>query len=51
VALLVDPVDESVIAFRSNGQVSAWYARDRIDLDEVLPDFALTVEQLSSALS
>jgi Uma2 family endonuclease len=51
VALLVDPVDESVIAFRSNGQVSALFALDRIDLDEVLPDLALTVEQLFSALS
>ena len=50
VALLVDPVDESVLAFRSDGRVSAWHALDRIDLSEVLPDFELTVEQLFASL-
>ncbi len=50
VALLVDPVDESVLAFRSDGRVSAWHALDRIDLTEVLPDFELTVVRLFASL-
>lgn len=50
VGILVDPVDESVLAFRPEGQVSAWHGGDRIDLSEVLPDFKLTVEQLFEAL-
>jgi len=50
VALLVDPADESVLAFRPDRQASAWRASDRIDLSEVLPDFELTVEQLFASL-
>jgi Uma2 family endonuclease len=50
VALLVDPADESVVGFRSDGQVNAWHAQDKIDLGEVLPDFELTVEELFTAL-
>jgi Uma2 family endonuclease len=50
VALLVDPVDESVLVFRSDGRVNAWHARDKIDLGEVLPDFELSVEELFAAL-
>lgn len=50
VALLVDPVDKSVLAFRPDGRVSAWYGADRIDLSEVVPDFGLTVEQLFASL-
>jgi Uma2 family endonuclease len=50
VALLVDPADESVVGFRSDGRLSAWHAQDKIDLSEVLPDFELTVEELFTAL-
>jgi hypothetical protein len=50
VALLVDPADESVLAFRPNRQASAWRASDRIDLGEILPDFELIVEQLFASL-
>jgi Uma2 family endonuclease len=50
VALLVDPDDESVLAFRSDGRVDTWHGADRIDLSEVLPDFELTVEQLFMSL-
>jgi Uma2 family endonuclease len=50
IALLVDPADESVLAFRPDSQASAWRASDRIDLREVLPDFELTVEQLFASL-
>jgi Uma2 family endonuclease len=49
-ALLVDPVDESVLAFRPEGRVSAWRTSDQIDVSEVLPDFDLTVEQLFATL-
>jgi len=50
VALLVDPADQSVLAFRPNQQLIAWRASDRIDLGEVLPDFALTVDELFASL-
>jgi Uma2 family endonuclease len=50
VALLVDPVDESVLAFRPGGSVNAWRGSEWIDLSEVLPDFALAVDQLFASL-
>lgn len=50
VALLVDPADHSVLAFRSGQPMAAWHGSDRIDLPEVLPNFALTVEQLFASL-
>lgn len=50
IALLVDPSDRSVIAFRPNGSINSWYGEDRIDLSEILPDFSLTVEQLFASL-
>jgi len=50
VALLVDPDDESVLAFRADSRVDIWHAADRIDLSEILPDFELTVEQLFMTL-
>ena len=50
VALLVDPVDTSVLAFRPEGRVSAWRGTDRIDVREVLPDFELTVRELFASL-
>jgi Uma2 family endonuclease len=49
-ALLVDPFDQSVFAFRLGEQTAAWRGRDRIDLGEVLPDFQLTVAELFASL-
>jgi Uma2 family endonuclease len=50
VALLVDPADESVVAFRPGNEISEWHDKDKIDLSDVLPDFDLTVEQLFASL-
>jgi Uma2 family endonuclease len=49
-ALLVDPVDESVLAFRSDQQPIARRGSNRIDLGEILPDFELTVDELFMSL-
>lgn len=49
-ALLVDPADESVLAFRTDRPPSAWRGADTIDLTEFLPDFDLTVQGLLAAL-
>jgi Uma2 family endonuclease len=51
IALLVDPEDESILAFRPDFRTNAWRGSDRIDLHEVLPDFELTVERLFASLS
>lgn len=50
IALLVDPIDESVLAFRPDEQVIAWRSQDRIDLGNVIPDLELTVEELFASL-
>jgi hypothetical protein len=50
VALLVDPDDRSVLAFRPADRVNALSGSDRIHLDEVLTDFERTVDDLFSAL-
>jgi Uma2 family endonuclease len=50
VALLVDPDDESVLAFRQAPELRALRASDRIDLDDVLPGFELTVDVLLGSL-
>ncbi|MGI8967960.1 MAG: Uma2 family endonuclease [Chloroflexota bacterium] len=50
IALLVDPQDKSVLAFRSSQTPAVWRADDRIDLHEVLPDFALSVGELFATL-
>lgn len=50
IALLVDPEDMSVLAFRPDEPAVAWHGSDRIDLQEVLPDFDLTVERLFASL-
>jgi Uma2 family endonuclease len=50
IALLVDPADETVLAFRPNQPTLAWHGSDRIDLSEVLPDLQLTVEELFASL-
>jgi Uma2 family endonuclease len=49
-ALLVDPEDESVIAFRPNVSPVAWREADAIDLSDILPDFKLTVQGLFATL-
>jgi Uma2 family endonuclease len=51
VALLVDPADESVLAFRAGGAPQSWRGSDQIDLDDVLPGFRLRVQDLFGALS
>lgn len=50
IALLVDPSDESVLAFRPGQPAVAWHGADRIDLHEVVPGFELTVERLFASL-
>lgn len=50
IALLVDPADESVLGFRPNQPAQAWHGSDRIDVSDVLPDFALTVDELFATL-
>lgn len=50
VALLVEPDDETVLAFRPDQPTGAWHGSDRIDLHEILPDFDLTVDQLFASL-
>jgi Uma2 family endonuclease len=50
VALLVDPGDRSVIAFRPGAEPKVLGGTDRIALDEVLPEFELTVQNLFDSL-
>lgn len=50
VALLVDPADESVLAFRWNRPTMAWHGPERIDIGEVIPEFELSVDQLFASL-
>ncbi len=50
VALIVDPADESVLAFRPDRTAAAWHGADTIDVHEVLPDFDLTVDELFASL-
>jgi Uma2 family endonuclease len=50
IALLADPDDESVLAFRQGPELRALRGIDRIDLDVVLPEFDLTVEELFKSL-
>jgi Uma2 family endonuclease len=50
IALLVDPANRSVVAFLGDGTVHEWRADDRIELEQVIPQFDLTVEQLFMAL-
>ena len=50
VALLVDPSDESVLSFRPGQAPQPLAGADPIDLNEVLPGFALTVRELLESL-
>jgi Uma2 family endonuclease len=49
-ALLVDPSDESVTAFRQETAPEYWSGSDRIDLGAILPDFRLSVQELFGTL-
>jgi Uma2 family endonuclease len=50
IALLVDPGDRSVSVFRPGAQPTVLGGTDRIELDEVLPGFELTVQELFDSL-
>lgn len=50
IALVVDPQDEIVLVFRAGRPPQALHGADRIDLDEVLPGFELTVAELFAPL-
>lgn len=50
-AVLVDPEQEAVLLFRPDQPLRVLQGDDRIDLDDVLPGFELTVRQLFEALS
>jgi Uma2 family endonuclease len=51
VALLVDPSNRSIVAFRPGQVPSVGRSSDEIDLADVLPGFQLTVEQLFAAMT
>ena len=50
IALLIDPDDESIVAFRHGLEPRVLRGQDRIDLDEVLPGFLLTADELFNSL-
>jgi Uma2 family endonuclease len=50
IALLVDPSDRSVSVFRPGAQPTVLGGTDWIELDEVLPRFELTVQELFDSL-
>ena len=51
VAILADPEDKSLLVFRPGQSPQPLHGSDRIALDEVLPGFELTVEDLFASLS
>ncbi len=50
IALLVDPADQSVVAFRPGQAPQPLRRPDWIDLDDVLPGFRLRAQELFDAL-
>lgn len=50
-AVSVDPADDSVLLFRAGRPPQALRGADRIDVDDVLPGFELTVQELFAGLS
>jgi Uma2 family endonuclease len=50
IALIADPHEDTVLRFRQDALPDVLTGDDRIDLDEVLPGFELTVKQLFSSL-
>jgi Uma2 family endonuclease len=51
IALLVDPTDRSIFSFRPDRIPLSLVGSDRIDLDDVLPGFNLTVQALFDSLT
>ena len=51
IAVLVDPDDESILVFRRDANPLALRGTDRIDLDEVLPGFESTAQELFESLN
>lgn len=49
--LLVDPDPETVLVFRPGQLLTLLQGDDRIDLDDVLPGFELTVRAMFDALA
>ena len=50
VSVLVDPDEETVFIFRPGQPTQSLHGDDRIDLDDILPDFELTVRGLFDAV-
>jgi Uma2 family endonuclease len=50
IALLIDPGDESILLFRRDTSPIVLRGADRIDLDDVLPGFRLTAQELFDSL-
>jgi Uma2 family endonuclease len=50
VALLIDPDDQTVLAFRPGAATRALRGTDRLDLEEILPDLDLTAGTLFDSL-
>jgi Uma2 family endonuclease len=50
-ALLLDPADESVLLIRPDRTTTGLHGPDRIDLQDVLPGFHLTVQDLFDSLT
>jgi Uma2 family endonuclease len=51
IALLVDPADRSVLVFRLGQAPAALRGDDPIDVEEVLPGFSLTADELFRSLT
>ena len=51
VAILVDPVDESLVVFRPNAEPQTLRGTDRLDLNDVISGLELDVQELFQALS
>lgn len=50
IALLVDPDDQTVLAFRPDAATRALRGADRLDLEELLPGLDLTAGELFDSL-
>jgi hypothetical protein len=49
-ALLIDPVDKSVITFRPGQPMTDLYSGDLVDLTDVVPRLQFTVDELFQLL-
>jgi len=50
IALLLDPLDESIVLFRSEHAPIYLRGGDILDLTEVIPGFTVTVQEIFSVL-